>query len=128
VFISVDLLYLFKYLFKGPDHTRFGLQILGSDGNVGTAVDEFEDFMNARYLSACEAVYRICGFDTVYKNPAVRCLPVHLEGENMGSMRHSTSAGFSTMSDLMWYFARPMLLVFQELTYFFVCITWKRYH
>lgn len=46
---------------------------------------EFEDYMNARHLSACEAVYHICNFDTVFKRPAVRCLPVHLEGENIGS-------------------------------------------
>ncbi|KAN0073563.1 hypothetical protein V8E54_008783 [Elaphomyces granulatus] len=61
-------LYLFKYLFKGPDRTRFGLQALnsGADGDENAAVDEFADYMNARYLSA--SVYRICNFDSAFRS------------------------------------------------------------
>jgi hypothetical protein len=99
--ITTIFLYLFKYLFKGPDRARFSLHQLDS---TREDVDEYRDYVNARYLSATEAIYRIFNFESVYKNPSVRCLPVHLEGRNLAQMRQPDTAGFSTMSDLLWYF------------------------
>jgi hypothetical protein len=104
---ALIFLYLFKYLFKGPDRTRFSLRALSSTQDRDEPVDEYEDYVNARYLSSSEAVYRIFAFETVRKTPAVRCLPVHLEGKNLPSMRRPTATGFSAMSDLLWYFQRP---------------------
>ena len=111
---ALIFLYLFKYLFKGPDRTRFSLRRGFAEND---AVDEYDDYMNGRYLSATEGVYRSCNFDIVFKRPAVRCLPVHLEGENLGDIRDPNSPGYSTMSDLLWYFARPWTAVFEALTY-----------
>jgi hypothetical protein len=85
---------VFKYLFKMPDRTRFSLRRLSSTLDENELVDEYEDYVGARYLSSSEAVYRIFGFETVRKSPAIRCLPVHLEGKNLPSMRHPTAPGF----------------------------------
>ncbi|KAF7174438.1 hypothetical protein CNMCM6106_008742 [Aspergillus hiratsukae] len=120
---AVIFLYLFKYLFKGPDRTRFSLRNMVDPGDEEDIINEYKDYVSARYLSASEAVYRIFNFGTVHKSPSVRCLPVHLEGRNLASMRRPTAPGFSTMSDLLWYFQRPPTEPFQQLTYmeFFSC-------
>lgn len=102
------ILYLFKYLPKGPDRTRFSLRRLSSIQDENELVDEYEDYVNARYLSSSEAVYRIFAFETVRKSPAVRCLTVHLEGKNLPTMRARTAPGFSAMSDLLWYLSAPL--------------------
>jgi hypothetical protein len=112
-------LYLFKYLFKGPDRARFGIRTLHDDRADGEEdqVDEFRDYMNARYLSSSEAVYRILNFHTVSKRPGVRCLSVHLEGKNLGRMYDRSQPGYSEMSDLLWYFKRPSTEPFSGLKY-----------
>ncbi|KAJ6019739.1 hypothetical protein N7499_003178 [Penicillium canescens] len=112
-------LYLFKYLFKGPDRARFGIRALHdarADGE-DDQIDEFRDYMNARYLSSSEAVYRILNFHTVSKRPGVRCLSVHLEGKNLGRMHDRNQPGYSEMSDLLWYFKRPSTETFSGLKY-----------
>jgi hypothetical protein len=112
-------LYLFKYLFKGPDRARFSICILyNAHADTETNdVDEFSDYMNARYLSSSEAVYRILNFRTVSKRPSVRCLTVYLEGKNLGRMRDRSYPGYSEMSDLLWYFKRPSTEPFSGLKY-----------
>jgi hypothetical protein len=114
---AVIFLYLFKYLFKGPDRTRFSLHAVSSPQDENELVDEYEDYVSARYLSSSEAVYRIFGFETVRKSPAVRCLPVHLEGKNLPRMHHPVAPGSTAMSDLLWYFQRPHTPDFQKLKY-----------
>jgi hypothetical protein len=65
IFVDVCSSDHFKYLFKGPDHTQFGLQILN------TAVDEFEDYMNARFARPAFQdltygdFFRLCYLETV---------------------------------------------------------------
>ncbi|GJZ40754.1 hypothetical protein Tco_0587640 [Tanacetum coccineum] len=44
-------------------------------------VDEIKDYLNCRYLSACEAAWRIYGFDIHYRTPSVERLPFHLKDE-----------------------------------------------
>ena len=44
-------------------------------------VDEIKDYYNCRYLSACEATWRIYGFDIHYGFPPVERLPFHEEGK-----------------------------------------------
>lgn len=67
--------YLFKYVHKAPDHTRYTVR---DESSLSPAVDEIEEYWNARYLSAGEAVWRILGFHVTRKQPAVTALPVHL--------------------------------------------------
>jgi hypothetical protein len=114
---AIIFLYLFKYLFKGPDQAKFSLDSLGSATGEEEVIDEYKDYISGRYLSASEAVYRIFNFDTVYKNPSVRCLSIHLEGKNLASIRDRNAPGYSETSDLLWYFQRPTTEAFQQLTY-----------
>nr|XP_043638365.1 uncharacterized protein LOC122609383 [Erigeron canadensis] len=63
--------YLFKYMNKGPDPVTAGV--------YDEEKDEIKDFFDARYLSACEADWRIYAFDIHERYPAVIRLPYHLE-------------------------------------------------
>nr|GEU99924.1 hypothetical protein CTI12_AA250730 [Tanacetum cinerariifolium] len=47
----------------------------------GEEVDEIKDFLNCRYMSACEAAWRIYGFEIHYRTPSVERLPFHLKDE-----------------------------------------------
>lgn len=104
-------MYLYKYMFKGPDRTRFHVQ----DGPQLT-VNEAKEYVEGRYLSATEAAWRILSFDITSKEPSVTCLPVHLPGQNIpqfgqGDREHSS------VSLLMCYFHRPHLPQFANLLY-----------
>ncbi|GJR11205.1 putative PIF1 DNA helicase/replication protein A1-like protein [Tanacetum coccineum] len=65
--------YFFKYINKGPDRVTAAVD--------GEEVDEIKDFYDCRYLSACEAAWRIYGFDIHYRTPPVEWLPFHLQDE-----------------------------------------------
>lgn len=45
--------------------------------------DEITAFINMRYLSSIEAIWRIFEYATVGQEPTVTVLPVHLEGQNL---------------------------------------------
>ncbi|XP_061373673.1 uncharacterized protein LOC133316000, partial [Gastrolobium bilobum] len=64
--------YLFKYIHKGND--RVTAAINHSD-------DEIKMFYDCRYVSACEAAWRIFGFDIHSRYPSVQRLPFHLPNE-----------------------------------------------
>lgn len=65
--------YLFKYINKGPNRVTVGVE--------DEDADEIKDFYDCRYLSACEAAWRIFGYDIHYRFPPVERLPFHLENE-----------------------------------------------
>nr|XP_043620367.1 uncharacterized protein LOC122592240 [Erigeron canadensis] len=65
--------YLFKYINKGNDRVTAAV--------VDEDIDEVQDYYDCRYLSACESVWRILGFDIYCRFPSVIRLPFHLEGE-----------------------------------------------
>nr|GEZ72138.1 AT hook motif protein, putative [Tanacetum cinerariifolium] len=70
----MSIKYIFKYINEGPDI-------------VTTAVeeedhDEINDFYDCRYLSACEAAWRVFVFDMHHESPAVDTLPFHLPQEH----------------------------------------------
>ncbi|XP_076888979.1 uncharacterized protein LOC143539586 [Bidens hawaiensis] len=73
--------YLFKYINKGPDRATISLVQNNSPDNEDPNADEIKAFYNCRYLSACEAVWRIFAFDVHYRVPAVTRLPFHLPGQ-----------------------------------------------
>ena len=62
--------YLYTYTYKGPD--RACMEML---------VNEVTDFLDARYLTAPEACWRIFGFPLHARSHAIERLPVHLEDE-----------------------------------------------
>jgi hypothetical protein len=103
-------LYLYKYIFKGPDKGRFSI--------VTEDVDEIDDYLQGRYLSCIEASYRILGYDISRKEPGVMHLPIHLPGQNRPQFFHADDSQ-SSMSLLLRYFRRPQALAALKYTDYF---------
>lgn len=83
---SSAIKYLFKYITKGVDRAAFKFvkntdQSGPSGSKKGKPRNEIDDFIEGRYLSACESMWRIFAFDIHHNTPAVQKLPVHLPGE-----------------------------------------------
>ena len=89
--------YLFKYVNKGFDCARVGFQTNQSSSAVQSnhghsasvqqepgdgGVDEIAEYIRSRYLSCCEATWRLFGFEIHGKFPSVERLFVHLPGMN----------------------------------------------
>ncbi|GAU45376.1 hypothetical protein TSUD_89960 [Trifolium subterraneum] len=78
---SRSIKYLFKYVNKGHDRVTAGFYHGSKDGDGSNVFDEIKMYCDCRYLSACEAVWRIFVFDVNYREPSVERLSFHLEGE-----------------------------------------------
>jgi len=73
--------YLFKYVNKGHDRVTVNFY-RGKDGNNSSeCFDEIKLYYDCRYLSACEAAWRIFAFDIHHREPSVERLNYHLENE-----------------------------------------------
>lgn len=86
--------YLFKYLHKGPDRAAILIQenVSGNtttDPKKITTVDEIKTFLDCRYVSACEACWRIFSFDIHYRSTSVMRLSFHLPERNSITLRDS---------------------------------------
>ena len=73
---SRSIKYLFKYVNKGHDCVTATFYQGGDE-----CYDEIKMYYDCRYLSACEAAWRIFSFDINYRKPSVERLNFHLEGE-----------------------------------------------
>ncbi|XP_022004510.1 uncharacterized protein LOC110902078 [Helianthus annuus] len=86
--------YLFKHINKGPDRVTASVYQTTTTGNVNKEneemtnkqklsnkkeVDEVKAYLDCRYISACEAAWRIFKFDIHYRVPSVEILPFHCE-------------------------------------------------
>ena len=76
--------YLFKYVYKGGDRTTAVFQ---------SEVDEIQDYLDARYLSAPEAVWRIFGFKLHHRSPAIQRLQIHLPNQQTVTFNQHTDIG-----------------------------------
>lgn len=74
--------YLFKYVNKGHDRVTTGFYQNGNGSGGSKCLDEIKMYYDCRYLSACEAAWRIFSFDIHYREPSVERLNYHLEGEH----------------------------------------------
>ncbi|XP_004301602.1 PREDICTED: uncharacterized protein LOC101297157 [Fragaria vesca subsp. vesca] len=70
---STLIKYLFKYISKGPDRARVGIQ---SDLN-----DEIAAYLNCRYISPPEAAWRLLEYPIHSRHPPVELLKIHLPGQ-----------------------------------------------
>jgi hypothetical protein len=86
---------------SGPDRLHFCVT------QEGDPVDEIDDFLNSRYLSAEEAVWRILGFHITHKEPGVMPLPIHLPNSRQNHQYHRINYPNSKLSLLDRYFLRP---------------------
>ncbi|XP_076920154.1 uncharacterized protein LOC143581216 [Bidens hawaiensis] len=79
---SGSIKYLFKYINKGPDRaTAFLEQSGGTEDDPEQPVDEIKEYYDYRYVSACEASWRIFSYEVHYRTPSVVRLPFHLPGQ-----------------------------------------------
>ncbi|WVZ59158.1 hypothetical protein U9M48_009350, partial [Paspalum notatum var. saurae] len=89
--------YLFKYVNKGFDCARVSFvknthtsvsdrppteQAAGQQRDQEDGIDEIAEYIRSRYLSCCEATWRLFGFEIHGKHPPVERLFVHLPGMN----------------------------------------------
>ena len=61
--------YIYKYVYKGHDRTTM---------QFGAAHDEIKHYLDARYVSSCEATWRLYFFEVQDHEPSVLRLAVHL--------------------------------------------------
>ncbi|XP_074318033.1 uncharacterized protein LOC141654817 [Silene latifolia] len=73
--------YLYKYIYEGHDKISFSV----TDAEEPTTIDEIAQFQSGRWVSPCEAAWRIFGFDLFETYPPVMPLQVHLP--NMQTIR-----------------------------------------
>jgi hypothetical protein len=71
--------YLYKYVYKGHDQTSFNIDIPNAEGNI----DEIKRFVDARWITPPEAMWRIFGFKLYENHPSVLPLPLHLPDMQM---------------------------------------------
>ncbi|XP_072078111.1 uncharacterized protein [Arachis hypogaea] len=73
--------YLFKYVHKDNDHVTATLYNAGDPSKATQVVDEIKNYYDCRYISACEAVCHLFGYEIQEKEPFVIRLPFYLEDE-----------------------------------------------
>ncbi|XP_010497042.1 PREDICTED: uncharacterized protein LOC104774077, partial [Camelina sativa] len=88
--------YLFKYITKGQDRVTVAVlpnmpeededeyqtgEVLGKENKKPD--NEIKDYFDCRYVSACEAAWRIFKFNIHYRSTPVVKLSFHLEGEHL---------------------------------------------
>ncbi|XP_075475631.1 uncharacterized protein LOC142507875 [Primulina tabacum] len=73
--------YLFKYINKGHDRVTASFYQSSDNDNFGKIVDEVNMYYDCRYISPCEAAWRIFGFEIQYRDPPVERLSFHLPNE-----------------------------------------------
>lgn len=81
--------YLYKYITKGCDRV---MMRLGNGEEVDITNNEIERFVNARYISASQAFWRLYEFKIHHRYPAVMKLPCHLENEQFVLFTESDAA------------------------------------
>ena len=64
--------YLYKYIYKG--HDRASVSVTGEGPQI---IDEVSEYLDARYVSAPEACWRIYEFSLHLTKPSVTRLPIH---------------------------------------------------
>ncbi|XP_071709076.1 uncharacterized protein [Rutidosis leptorrhynchoides] len=88
--------YLFKYLNKGPDRATIVIQenlTRTGDSSVETIieVDEIKNYLDCRYVSPCEAVWRMFSFNIHFSQPSVLKLSYHLPNHHTITLHDSES-------------------------------------
>ncbi|XP_074296908.1 uncharacterized protein LOC141627568 [Silene latifolia] len=78
---SRSIKYLFKYINKGSNRVTMQSSYTRRNEEDPGRFYEIKRFYDCRYLSACEAVWRLFGFDIHYRTPAIERLQYHLPDE-----------------------------------------------
>nr|XP_017227516.1 PREDICTED: uncharacterized protein LOC108203255 [Daucus carota subsp. sativus] len=84
--------YIFKYCLKGHDRATVEIKSRKKDtaeSSKDSPVDEINQYFDGRYICACEAAYRIFGFNIHYRTHSVQRLSFHLPGERICTFKDS---------------------------------------
>ena len=73
--------YLFKYVNKGNDRITISFYENKENGESERSIDEITQYYDCRYISACEATWRIFAFPINHREPGVERLSFHLPDE-----------------------------------------------
>jgi hypothetical protein len=75
--------YLFKYVTKGFDCARIGIQreATGED-HANYIINKINNFLECRCVTPNDGAWRLLQYDIHYTGPSVERLPVHLPFEN----------------------------------------------
>ena len=83
--------YLYKYCLKG--HDKLSVTLRSAQGNIGAAantlgnnvvhIDEITQFVESRYISCCEAMWRLNGFKMHSIDPNIVRLQIHLPDQQI---------------------------------------------
>ena len=74
--------YIYKYVYKGHDCTTMEFE---------TCQDEVKQYLDAHYVTACEALWRIYHFHMHDEHPNVVRLQIHLPNEQMVSWEQNAA-------------------------------------
>ncbi|KAI9108530.1 hypothetical protein K1719_020414 [Acacia pycnantha] len=88
--------YLFKYISKGHDRVIAGIYDVNDGAGSLQGFDKISHYLNCKYISSCEASWRIFVLDIHHRQPPVERLSFHL--------RHQRSVYYTqtdTMSSLL---------------------------
>ncbi|EOD52732.1 putative atp-dependent dna helicase pif1 protein [Neofusicoccum parvum UCRNP2] len=72
--------YMFKYIYKGPDKATAELSAASNRNGAAVVVDEIRQYVDSRYFSATEALWRFYRFSVDGRYPAVVRLALHEQG------------------------------------------------
>ncbi|XP_019158425.1 PREDICTED: uncharacterized protein LOC109155147 [Ipomoea nil] len=75
---SRSIKYLFKYVNKGNDRVTDEFYKSTVDENSAEVIDEIRMYYDCRYVSACEATWRLFSNDVQFRMPSVERLSFHL--------------------------------------------------
>ncbi len=96
--------YLYKYIYKGHDRTSFNIDLPDAKGNI----DEIKRYIDTRWVTPPEAMWRIFGFNLCENHPSVLQLPLHLPnmqrvtfkaGENLNDVLARENASKSMLTE-----------------------------
>ena len=97
--------YLFKYITKDVDRattviekekkatTSDPMAFGESKDTIIRQRNEIQDYVDARYLSACESMWRTFAFHIHKRKPSVEKLIIHLEGEHNITVKETDNLG-----------------------------------
>ncbi|KAJ1701031.1 hypothetical protein LUZ63_000810 [Rhynchospora breviuscula] len=135
--------YLFKYISKGHDRAMVSMQSASSSTSrpptqqeaAQAAPDEIRHYLDCRYLTPHESIWRIFSYSIHYSNPSVERLPVHLTSQNnivfadfqeLDEIANSDSYGFTKL--MAWFELNKTDELARQLTYVQIPtqFTWKQ--
>lgn len=115
---------------KGHDCANISFRVNNTSQSIATinqpvCVDEIAEYMKSRYLSACEASWRLFGFEIHARTPSVERLAVHLpdmakvsfiEDSVLPNVLSDPDASKSTLTE--WFVANQCYESARSLTYY----------